>query len=103
MEISAAKPTRRHRPREAYRFSAEVSVYVHPRFRGKGVGKKLYTALFDSIRKLGFHFAYAGITLPNDASVALHKACGFSEIGTFSEVGFKYDSWHDVSWWQRKI
>lgn len=92
-----------HRPREAYRFSAEVSVYVHPHFRGKGVGKKLYTALFDSIRKLGFHYAYAGITLPNDASVALHKACGFSEIGTFSEVGFKYDSWHDVSWWQRKI
>jgi phosphinothricin acetyltransferase len=92
-----------HRPRAAYRFSAEVSVYVHPQYQGKGVGMKLYAALFDSIRKRGFHHAYAGITLPNDASVALHKACGFSEIGTFSEVGFKYDCWHDVSWWQRKI
>ena len=92
-----------HRARAAYRFSAEVSVYVHPQYQGQGLGKKLYTALFDSIRERGFHYAYGGITLPNDASVALHKACGFSEIGTFSEVGFKYDSWHDVSWWQRKI
>ena len=92
-----------HRARAAYRFSAEVSVYVHPHYQGQGLGKRLYTALFDSIRERGFHSAYGGITLPNDASVALHKACGFSEIGTFSEVGFKYDTWHDVSWWQRKI
>ena len=72
-------------------------------YQGQGLGKKLYTALFDSIRKLGFHYAYGGIALPNDSSIALHKACGFSEIGTFREVGFKNDVWHDVSWWQRKI
>jgi len=92
-----------HRAREAYRFSAEVSVYVHPDYRGQGLGKDLYTALFDSIRDLGFHSAYAGIALPNDSSIALHRACGFTEIGTFREVGFKNDAWHDVSWWQRKI
>jgi len=92
-----------HRAREAYRFSAEVSVYVHPNYRGQGLGKDLYFALFDSIRELGFHYAYAGIALPNDSSIALHRACAFTEIGTFREVGFKNDAWHDVSWWQRKI
>ncbi len=92
-----------HRAREAYQYSAEVSVYVHPRHRCQGVGKDLYSALFESIRKLGFHYAYAGIALPNDPSIALHQACEFAEIGTFREVGYKHNAWHDVSWWQRKI
>lgn len=92
-----------HRAREAYRYSVEVSVYVHPHYRSQGLGKALYSALFDSIRRLGFHCAYAGIALPNDPSIALHRACGFVEIGTFGEVGYKNDGWHDVSWWQRKI
>ena len=92
-----------HRTREAYQYSTEVSVYIHARYRGQGLGKDLYSALFDSIRKLGFHYAYAGIALPNDPSIALHKACGFTEIGTFREVGYKLGAWHDVSWWQRKV
>ena len=92
-----------HRAREAYRYSAEVSVYVHPHYHRQGLGKALYSALFDSIRKLGFHCAYAAIALPNDSSIALHRACGFGEIGTFREVGYKNDTWQDVSWWQRKI
>ena len=92
-----------HRAREAYRYSAEVSVYVHPECRGRGLGRDLYDALFDAIDKLGFHYAYAGIALPNDASIALHQSIGFTEIGTFREVGYKHGAWHDVSWWQRKI
>lgn len=92
-----------HRAREAYKHSAEVSVYVHSEFRGRGLGKDLYAALFDSIRELGFHYAYAGIALPNASSIALHTACGFTEIGTFREVGFKHGKWHDVSWWQRRL
>jgi len=92
-----------HRAREAYQRSAEVSVYLHPDYQGQGLAKELYNALFDSIRAKGFHYAYAGIALPNDSSLALHAALGFTEIGTFSEVGFKYGVWHDVSWWQRKI
>ncbi len=92
-----------HRSREAYKHSAEVSVYVHTDYRGQGLGRDLYSALFDSIRQLGFHYAYAGIALPNESSIPLHAACGFVEIGTFSEVGFKHGAWHDVSWWQRKI
>ena len=92
-----------HRVREAYQYSAEVSVYIDPRYRRQGLGKDLYLALFESIRKLGFHYAYAAIALPNDASIALHRACGFTEIGTFHEVGYKHGAWHDVSWWQREI
>lgn len=92
-----------HRAREAYRYSAEVSVYVHAKQRGRGLGSDLYNALFDAIGRLGFHFAYAGIALPNDASISMHRSLGFTEIGTFREVGYKHGAWHDVSWWQRKI
>ena len=92
-----------HRTREAYKHSVETSVYVHSDYRGKGVGRMLYESLFVSLRSHDFHNAYAGITLPNDASVALHKSLGFEPVGIFREVGFKYDSWHDVSWWQRNI
>ena len=92
-----------HRAREAYQYSAEVSVYIHPRDRGQGLAKGLYSSLFESLRNLGFHSAYAAIALPNDSSIALHKACGFTEIGTFREVGYKHGAWHDVSWWQRRI
>ncbi len=92
-----------HRAREAYQFSTETSVYVRPGNRGEGVANQLYEALFDSIRDLGFRAAFAGIALPNDASIALHSRCGFEEIGTFCAVGYKFDQWHDVSWWQRKV
>lgn len=92
-----------HRAREAYKFSTETSVYVSTGNRGQGIAKKLYTALFDSIRELGFHAAFAGIALPNEASIAFHSSCGFEEIGTFREIGFKFDQWHDVSWWQRRV
>jgi phosphinothricin acetyltransferase len=92
-----------HRAREAYKHSVETSVYIHAEYRGKGLGKKLYEALFVSLGSHDFHNAYAGITLPNAASVALHKALGFESVGIFREIGFKHGDWHDVSWWQRKI
>ena len=92
-----------HRVREAYQYSVETSVYVHADCRVKGVGKKLYKALFVSLQSRDFHNAYAGITLPNDASVALHESLGFEPIGVFREIGFKHDDWHSVSWWQRRI
>lgn len=92
-----------YRPREAYRFAAETTVYVRPDQRGKGVANSLYDALFESLDSKGFRRAYAGIALPNAASVALHKAVGFESIGTFPEAGFKFGLWHDVSWWQRKV
>ena len=92
-----------HRPRQAYRQSVETSVYVAQHCRGAGIGKRLYAELFRQLGPLGFHNAYAGIALPNDSSIALHKTAGFDHIGVFREVGYKLNAWHDVSWWQRSI
>ncbi|MEM8652046.1 MAG: arsinothricin resistance N-acetyltransferase ArsN1 family B [Pseudomonadota bacterium] len=91
------------RPRKAYEKSAEVTVYVHKDMHGKGIGRRLYEALFEVLAEKGFHTALAGIALPNDASVALHKSLGFTTVGVFREVGFKFDKWHDVEWWQRPL
>lgn len=92
-----------YRSRQAYCYSVETTAYVHERYRGKGIGKSLYNALFSSLNCLGFHSAYAGIALPNPASIALHKAVGFESIGVFQSAGFKFETWHDMSWWQRKV
>lgn len=92
-----------YRPREAYRFTTETTVYVKADQRGKGVAKTLYDALLESLGSREFRRAYAGIALPNAASVALHKAVGFEPIGIFPEAGCKFERWHDVSWWQRRI
>lgn len=89
-----------HRERAAYRWSVDVSVYVHEQWRGKGVGHALYTALFAALRALGYFNVYAGIALPNAASVALHEAMGMESIGVFRHAGYKLGGWHDVGWWQ---
>ena len=92
-----------HRPRDAYRHSVETSVYIRDNSRERGLGKILYKELFKKLKDKEFHCAYAGIALPNPASEALHQSVGFKPIGVFEEIGFKYDKWHDVSWWQRRI
>ena len=92
-----------HRPREAYKYSVETSAYIRSDFRGRGIGARLYERLFEDLLDLGYFHAFAGITLPNPASVALHESSGFLAIGTFPCVGFKLGAWHDVSWWHRMI
>lgn len=93
----------RHRERSAYRFSVEVSVYVAQEARGKGIARALYSELFARLSERGFHNAFAGIALPNDASVALHERSGFVKIGVFEEIGFKFGRWIDVAWYQRPL
>jgi len=88
-----------HGDRAAYRWSVNVSLYVADAWRGRGVGTRLYGALFDELLALGYISAFAGITLPNDASVAVHEKLGFGPIGRFPNAGFKHGSWHDVGWW----
>jgi L-amino acid N-acyltransferase YncA len=78
-----------HRPWAAYDHSVEVSAYVSEAFRGRGIGKRLYGYLFEALVKKGYFNAFAGITLPNAGSVALHESVGFAAIGTFPRVGFK--------------
>jgi len=88
------------RTRSAYRFTAEVGIYMEPRAQGKGFGVALYSALIDACRAAGFHALIGGVTMPNDASVRLHERLGFERIGVFPEVGFKFDRWHAVGFWQ---
>lgn len=90
----------RHRERAAYRWSADVSVYVETASQGKGIGKALYASLLDCVRLLGYYNAYGGITLPNPASVKLHESFGFKPIGVYRHVGYKLGAWHDVGWWE---
>lgn len=92
-----------HRPRRAYQWSVEVSVYLHDSARQCGVGRALYLSLFEVLRRQGYVNAYAGITLPNPASVGLHESLGFTAIGVFSRIGFKFGQWHDVSWLQFRL
>lgn len=88
------------RARDAYAPTAEVTVYVDPACHRRGVGRALYAELFRLLRASGFHTAVGGVTLPNEGSVGLHESMGFRHVGTFREVGRKFDQWHDVDWWQ---
>jgi L-amino acid N-acyltransferase YncA len=87
-----------HRERAAYRWSVETTVYVAPGAQRSGVGRRLYGALLPMLADAGYCNAYAGVALPNDASVALHRAVGFQPIGTLPRVGYKFERWHDVAW-----
>ncbi|MDQ6811085.1 MAG: N-acetyltransferase family protein [Actinomycetota bacterium] len=87
--------------RAAYRWACEVSVYLEPGRRHTGGGRMLYGALLPKLSERGFRVALAGMTLPNEASVGLHRAMGFEPVGTYRRIGFKHGAWHDVAWTQR--
>lgn len=91
------------RPKPAYATSVETSVYVRPDVVGRGVGRRLYRALFDALASTGVHRAYAGIALPNDASVALHRSFGFHDVGVEREVGHKFARYWDVLRLERPV
>ncbi|MEA2193468.1 MAG: hypothetical protein QOI73_3589 [Solirubrobacteraceae bacterium] len=99
-EVTAFAYAGQHRTRAAYRWAAEVGIYVGPAHQRRGAGRRLYEALLDLLRRQNLRIACAGITLPNDASVGLHRALGFEPVGVQHEIGFKHGAWHDVSWWQ---
>ena len=88
----------RFNARAAYRWSAEVSVYVDASQHRRGVGRALYRELIDALKDAGFCTLCAGITQPNQASNALHEALGFVPVGTYTRIGFKHGRWHDVLW-----
>ena len=87
--------------RAAYRWSCTVSVYLEPGRRRTGLGRALYEALFARLADRGYRTLLAGVTMPNPASEGLHRALGFTPVGTFRRVGFKNGGWHDVAWFQR--
>jgi L-amino acid N-acyltransferase YncA len=92
-----------HRMRQAYATSADVAVYGDAAFARAGIGRSLYQALFPILKARGVHAVFAGIALPNDASIGLHMAMGFTPVGVYREVGWKMDGWRDVGWWQRVL
>jgi L-amino acid N-acyltransferase YncA len=93
----------RFAPRAAYRWACEVSVYLEAGRRRTGGGRALYAALLPQLTERGFRVAVAGMTLPNDASVGLHRAMGFEPVGTYRRIGYKRGAWHDVAWTQRML
>jgi L-amino acid N-acyltransferase YncA len=92
-----------HRERAGYRWSVDVSAYVHPEWHRRRVGRTLYDALLPLLLSQGFVNVYAGIALPNPASVALHESIGMRLIGVYERVGFKFGAWHDVAWYGLRI
>src|SRR2546421_2063666 len=92
-----------HRERAAYRWAADVAVYVAREHHRRGIGRALYGALIELLVRQGVQVACAGITLPNEASVALHEACGFERIGVYRRIGWKAGAWRDVGWWELEL
>ncbi|GAB7109045.1 GNAT family N-acetyltransferase [Streptomyces phaeofaciens JCM 4814] len=92
-----------HRPKAAYATSVEVSVYLRPDAGGRGIGTLLYEALFEALAGEDVHRAYAGVAQPNEASVRLHERFGFRYVGTYREVGRKFDRYWDVAWYEKEL
>ena len=88
------------RPRSAYRYSVETTIYLSPQHLGGGIGTHLYRHLIEELKGRGLHLAIGGVALPNAASVALHEKLGFRKVAHFNEVGFKFGRWIDVAYWQ---
>jgi phosphinothricin acetyltransferase len=89
------------KPRSAYRFTAEVSVYLDSKFLGKGIGSKLYSHLLSELKRQNFHSVIGGISLPNIVSEKLHEKFEFQKVAHFKDVGFKFNKWIDVGYWER--
>lgn len=89
-----------HRERPAYRWAADVSVYVDRAHHRRGIGRRLYGELLELLDRQGIYTVCAGVTLPNEASVGLHEGFGFKPVGIYRRIGFKAGEWWDVGWWQ---
>lgn len=89
-----------HHERAAYRWAADVAIYLAPTHQGRGLGRRLYAELFDVLGGQGLRMLCAGLTLPNPGSDRLHRAMGFEEVGVYRKIGWKDGAWHDVRWYQ---
>lgn len=91
------------RPKAAYATSVETSIYLAPAAMGRGVGTLLYERLFEALEAEDVHRAYAGVTLPNAASIRIHERFGFEQVGVYREVGRKFGVYHDVAWFEKRL
>lgn len=86
--------------RSGYKKSAELTVYLHHNNASKGIGSQLYKAVIDRLKEMDVHVAMGGISLPNEASVRLHEKFGFEKVAHYKEIGYKFNKWVDVGYWQ---
>jgi phosphinothricin acetyltransferase len=93
----------RHHERAAYRWSVNVAIYLSARHHRRGIGRALYSALFSMLVEQGYFTAFAGITLPNEASEGLHRSMGFENVGIYHAAGYKQGAWHDVIWLEKRL
>jgi phosphinothricin acetyltransferase len=91
------------RPKAAYATSVETSIYLAPGAGGRGLGTMLYAALFAALADEDVHRAYAGVTLPNEASIRIHERFGFRQVGVYEEVGRKFGTYYDVAWLEKRL
>jgi L-amino acid N-acyltransferase YncA len=89
--------------KEAYKYCAETTIYMHPEHTQSGFGQRLYNALLSALPLFDIVHAIACITIPNETSIKLHEKLGFHRIGTFSKVGYKQEQWIDVEYWQKHV
>jgi L-amino acid N-acyltransferase YncA len=101
--ISGYAYATKHRERAAYQWCVESSVYINNDYHHRGIGKALYTTLFKILQFQGCRNVYAGITLPNEKSVAFHKSFGFKWLADYKNIGYKLDKWNTVSWWELQL
>ncbi len=92
-----------YRPRPAYRFTAEVSVYVDRSMPAKGVGRALYGHMIPDLKARGYHTLIGVVTQPNAPSEGFHRSMGFECIGITRQVGRKFDVWHDIALYQKML
>ena len=93
----------RWKPRSAYRYAVETTIYLAPAACGKGIGTRLYKELLQRLKANGMHVAIGGAALPNDASVRLHEKLGFRKVAEFMEVGYKLNKWINVGYWEVRL
>jgi len=102
-EVVGYASSSRYRPKPGYVTSVETSIYLAPDAVGKGAGAKLYAELFKSLEGEDIHRAYAGIALPNPASIALHESFGFKRVAIYTEQGRKFGRYWDVAWYEKPV
>jgi L-amino acid N-acyltransferase YncA len=93
----------RWRPRPAYRFTVETTIYLDHLHLGKGIGSLLYHALFDRLKAQGIRSVIATISFPNEKSIRLHEKLGYVQVAHFKNMGYKFDRWIDVGYWQKML
>ncbi len=102
-EVVAYAYANEWKSRSAYRFTVETSIYVKNGFEGRGIGFGLYTELLKETQRAGFKHLIGGITMPNDSSIRLHESLGYEKVGVFHNVGFKFNQWADVGYWEKRF